>query len=314
MAEASFEPFRHALAAYASAAAAARSAIPYLAEGCDAGDKLVVHVSGDVRACLADSDLRQAVAGAEVLGDVVDHPHQTLWTLRQLGERAARDGYRLRVLFEIDARAHDPLDWARAETAANVVLADLPVRALCLCDIRSTHRLAFADLMCAHPEVWNDGACDSNAQYLETRRHLRTLDSRRSPDPLEAWPAKEKIPLIGLAELAAIRAALEPMLDAAGIAPARGEDFLESVFQVCVNAIMHGGLSAEVSLWDTETSVLCRVRDDGDGLVDPLMGYVPPLAGLSAAGTSLWAARQLCDHLTATSEPEGFTVRMTVNA
>jgi hypothetical protein len=247
------------------------------------------------------------------LGDVVQHPHQTLWALRQLGEKAARDGRLLRVLFEIDAIAHDPLDWARAEAAANVVLAGLPIKSLCLCDLTATHRLALADLMCAHPKVWRDGMSIANVEYVETRTHLRALDARRSPDPLEAWPATERIPLGEVGELATVRAALEPLLHGAGIAPTRQEDFLESVFQVCVNAIMHGGERAEVRIWDTESSVLCRVRDDGRGLDDPLMGYLPPTNGLSSPGTSLWAARQLCDHLTTTLEPEGFTVRMTVN-
>jgi anti-sigma regulatory factor (Ser/Thr protein kinase) len=314
MPDTSSDGFRHALSAYSSADAAAHAAIPYLVEGRDAHDTLVVHVSPPVLECLAASVVGAAVDRATVLGDVVNHPHQMLWTLRQLGQDARRDDRRLRVLFEIDASAHDPLDWARAETAANAVLADLPVRALCLCDVRAAHRLALADLMCAHPEVWRDGVADSNAEYIETRNHLRALDSRRSPDPLEAWPARERIPLRGLPELAAVRAALEPMLDAAGIGQSRREDFLEGVFQVCVNAIMHGGDKAEVRLWDTEASVLCRVRDDGQGLVDPLMGYVPPSDSLSEAGTSLWAARQLCDHLTTTFEPEGFTVRMTVSA
>ena len=104
------------------------------------------------------------------------------------------------------------------------------------------------------------------------------------------------------------------MLDAAGVADPRREDFLEGVFQVCENAIVHGGRSAEVRLWDADGSVLCRVRDGGTGPAGPLMGYRPPANGFSTPGTGLWAARQLCDQLTTMHEPAGFTVRMTVNA
>src|SRR5207247_11184098 len=158
----------------------------------------------------------------------------------------------LRVLFEVDALAHDPLDWARAEAAANVVLRDVPVQALCLCDIKATHRLALTELMCAHPDLWRDGASGVNPEYVAPGDQLRGLDSRRSPDPLEAWPAREKIPLTGVDALGHVRAALEPMLRAAGVGKSRREDFMEGVFQVCANAILHGGETAEVRLWDTD--------------------------------------------------------------
>jgi anti-sigma regulatory factor (Ser/Thr protein kinase) len=306
--------FRHALSMYTSPEHAAECAAPYLMDGHEAGETLIVQVSPDVRECLASTFDGPALAASIDLGDVVDHPHQTLWALRQLADEAMTAGARLRVLFELDATANDPLDWARAEAAANAVLAGRPIRELCVCDVMATHRLVLADLMWAHPDLWHDGVSDANPEYIDAGNHLRSLDARRSPDPLEAWPAKQQIALADIAELAAVRSALEPMLQRAGIADARQEDFLEGVFQVCVNAIMHGGDMAEVRLWDTEASVLCRVRDDGAGPADPLMGYVPPKNGLSSPGTSLWAARQLCDHLTTTIEPEGFTVRMTVNA
>jgi anti-sigma regulatory factor (Ser/Thr protein kinase) len=305
---------RHVLAVYASAERAAEAVFAYAAEGLDDGDTLVVWVSPAVRGCLAGSVVGPVLAESEqLLGDVVGHPHQALWAVQQLAVQAAQEGRRLRVVFELDDAAHDPLDWARAETAANTALADLPVAGLCLCDARASHRLALVELIRAHPSVWLDGPT-ANTEYIETRAHLRALDSRRSPDPLEAWPASKQISLSGPADLAGVRSSLEPMLVAAGVADSRREDFLEGVFQVCVNAAMHGGDKAEVRLWDTDRSVLCRVRDSGSGLEDPLMGYLPPANGLSTPGTGLWAARQLCDHLTTTLEPEGFTVRMTVNA
>jgi anti-sigma regulatory factor (Ser/Thr protein kinase) len=310
--------FRHALSTYNAPEEAAATAVPYLRDGFDRRETVAVHVSPAVQACLDATEVGHALKAKEELGDVVQHPHQTLWALRQLADAAGRRGSRLRVLFELDALAHDPLDWARAEAAANAVLNDSPVQALCLCDVTATHRLALAELMRAHPELWRDGAGGGNPEYVTPRNQLRVLDSRRSPDPLEAWPAKRTISLDGgVPGLAGVRSAVQPMLDAAGVSNGRQQDFLEAVFQVCVNALMHGGEKAEVRFWDTSASVLCRVRDDGEGLSDPLMGYLPPLNGLngwSTAGTSLWAARQLCDHMTATMEPEGFTVRMTVNA
>jgi anti-sigma regulatory factor (Ser/Thr protein kinase) len=315
MSDSSTTGFRHAISTYDAPEEAAVAVVPYLGEGFDAGDIVAMRVSPAIRACLARTPIAPSLGALADLGDVVHHPHQTLWTLRQLAEEARQSAGRLRVLFEIDAAAHDPLDWARAEAAANTVLRDVSVRGLCLCDVTATHRLALAELMRAHPHLWRDGDVDINPEFVTARNHLRALDSRRSPDPLEAWPAKEHILIAGLDELGDVRSALRPMLDRARIGRNRQEDFLEGVFQVCVNAIMHGGEKAEVRLWDTSASVLCRVRDDGEGLADPLMGYIPPLNGLAAAhGTSLWAARQLCDHMTTTLEPEGFTVRMTVNA
>jgi anti-sigma regulatory factor (Ser/Thr protein kinase) len=314
VAHTSSDGLSHVLAVYASAERAAETAIAYLAHGREPGETVVAHVSPRVRRCLAGTALDPVLAESEqLLGDVVGHPHQALWAVWQLAEEAARDGGRLRVIAEIDGAGHDPLDWARAETAANTALAGRPVRVLCLCDVRALDRLALDDIMSAHPSVWLDGPT-ANSEYVESRAHLRALDSRRAPDPLEAWPAKRQIRLAGPAELAAVRSEVQATLDAVGVADARREDFLEGVFQVCENAIVHGGDEAEVRLWATEGSVFCRVRDGGPGLADPLMGYLPPANGMSTPGTGLWAARQLCDHLTTTLEPEGFTVRMTVNA
>jgi len=62
----------------------------------------------------------------------------------------------------------------------------------------------------------------------------------------------------------------------------------------------------------TKDRLLCQVRDSGSGLPDPLAGYQPPDRTVPGAGMGLWSARQLCDMVTTTVEPEGFTVRLSI--
>ena len=110
-----------------------------------------------------------------------------------------------------------------------------------------------------------------------------------------------------------MRQIIEDGLAITAIETDRSEDFLAAVFEVAANALLHGGTTASAVIWAMPDRVLCRIRDDGPGLSDPLSGYEPP-TGPGRPGSGLWSARQLCDRLTTTMEPQGFTVRLHVFA
>jgi hypothetical protein len=59
--------------------------------------------------------------------------------------------------------------------------------------------------------------------------------------------------------------------------------------------------------------VLCAVTDQGPGFDDPLAGYAPlDTRHLDRGGAGLWLARQCCDRLDMSTDPDGFTVRLSI--
>ena len=240
------------------------------------------------------------------------HPHQLLWGLYQICAEDLRTFPGVRVVSEMAASSEDYTDWGRMEAVANVALRDLPVRGLCLANSAELMLPQERILACTHPTMHTRVGTVPNPNFQRTRSMMRRLDRQIERDPMEAVPPHATSPLVSGADLAALRELIQSALVTAAIEPTRQEEFLEAVFEVATNALLHGGSSGSAAIWAGSGRVLCRIRDDGPGLDDPLSGYLPPLNGQGRGTSGLWTARQLCDRLTTTLEPDGFTVRLHV--
>ena len=64
-------------------------------------------------------------------------------------------------------------------------------------------------------------------------------------------------------------------------------------------------------LWTGPGTLVCTASDAGPRPDDPFTGYGPAHGEhLSAGGTGLWLARQLCDHVAIRRSPHGVSVRL----
>jgi anti-sigma regulatory factor (Ser/Thr protein kinase) len=97
-----------------------------------------------------------------------------------------------------------------------------------------------------------------------------------------------------------------------GLPDDRVQDFLVAVTEMVANAMQHGDNRAELALWVAAAGVVCDVYDQGQGLDDPLAGFLPPGGDDAPKGIGLWVARQLSDTLAISSGPDGTVVRLTI--
>jgi anti-sigma regulatory factor (Ser/Thr protein kinase) len=79
--------------------------------------------------------------------------------------------------------------------------------------------------------------------------------------------------------------------------------------EVFGNAYRHGGDAVSVQVGRVGERFLCEVADEGPGIDDPLVGFLPPRPG-HTEGAGLWVARQLTRRLELVPSPHGTNVRL----
>lgn len=302
--------YRHDLHVYAEPSAIPKVVVPFLEDGLTAGDFVVVRTSDETWQTLASQLTSPAEVTVNPLADLESHPHQALWGLRQLlDEAGAADSRPARVWSDSRIARLPASDWVRAESVLNELFKSSALWALCSTEEAATRSGLIEGALRTHPTL---AARDDseNPRYQPPREYLRAVDTMRAPDPIEATPPRCGRELTTVTDLASARADLEAVLEATELDADRKADLVHAVFEVSANALLHGGPTATFHIWLTAERFLCRVRDDGPGYDDPLTGYLPPQQWSSTPGQGLWIARQLCDMMTTTQEPEGFTVRL----
>jgi anti-sigma regulatory factor (Ser/Thr protein kinase) len=77
------------------------------------------------------------------------------------------------------------------------------------------------------------------------------------------------------------------------------------------NATRHGGEALSVRVGRVGDRFVCEIADDGSGIDDPIVGFLPPRQG-HTEGAGLWVARQLTRKLELVPAARGATVRLSV--
>lgn len=128
-------------------------------------------------------------------------------------------------------------------------------------------------------------------------------DEHRLPDP----PAGALPLAFGHGPLEGVR---QFVVDHVGGTLGAGElsDLLVAVTEVAGNSLMHGGGAGTVRVWNTDTGVVCEVRDRG-WIRQPLVGRARPTFD-QENGRGLWMVNQLCDLVQLRSSPAGTVVRL----
>ncbi|HEX6262498.1 MAG TPA: anti-sigma factor RsbA family regulatory protein, partial [Actinomycetota bacterium] len=205
------------------------------------------------------------------------HPHHAsrLRAVHELVSGAPR-GSRLRLVGEPiwPERPEEVLEWQRFESALNAVLAPFPASLLCLYDAGSLDPGILETAGRTHP----------GAGYEEPETFLRAHRGEPFPPPRSAEVVehvRDPAWARGLALDRAIRA---------GVGGDAAVGLSIAVNEVLMNALLHGGGEASLSMWEEGASFVCQVEDEGPGIADPLAGYRPPAN--RTGGRGLWIARQ----------------------
>ncbi len=311
--------------------------VPFVAEGLESGEKVLVAVPTDRAALLQNALSEEAPSeeapwegsrseypdgGAGVLfldspmarpGGRPASPAAAIAAYRKLFDAHLGDGVsRLRLVAEVPPALSpaDHLAWAQYEAAIGAAFGGTAVTIVCPYDLRSSPPAVLVRVEHTHPDLWRDGRRRPSPGYTDPASALRAM-------PSEAMAVEDFPPALVLRlgpEVSIPRDALRVVAVRAGLGPDRLDDLLLAFTEVATNALIHGSSVARAKVWASNGTVVCTVTDSGPGVDDPLVGLVPPSHGAEPdpGGLGLWVARQLCDTLDLVRGPQGTTVRFVV--
>jgi serine/threonine-protein kinase RsbW len=117
---------------------------------------------------------------------------------------------------------------------------------------------------------------------------------------------------VGAAGISEVRRRVADVARRAGLGQDRLDRFIVAVNEIAINAVQHGGGTAEVTIAADGSRVTVTVTDDGGGIDRDVSVTLPPPDRLNGRG--LWLAHQLCDDVSIDSSAAGTRVRLIADA
>jgi anti-sigma regulatory factor (Ser/Thr protein kinase) len=302
----------HVGAVVDSHAAGVRALVTFVDEGLRGDDLTVLTCPPETveevlaalgeRAGPVESDERISLVGVR--------PPDALVVTRKLVERAAGTGSgRLRIAAEVRFGG-DLFGWRegeRYEAAANVVLAESPLTALCVYDRSALPAPLVESARRTHPLLLGEGGASANPSFTDPRTFVRRLPVPR--EAVESGPPAFAID--DVSSLPALRHALGAVLERIVPDEEQRGDLHLAVSEVAANAFRHGIRPVSARVWADRSRIVCTVTDRGRLFDDPLAGYVPAHGlDLGRGGMGLWLARKLWDTVDLVAGEQGLTVRL----
>lgn len=302
----SADAFAHQLLVYRSTDELVEATVPFVRDGVRDGDAVLMVASPDkleaVRSRLSPDE--EAAVSFESAWRRYARPGVALTEFQQFINEHCGEGRRVRVVGEA------PMGWMRQayqrqlccnDAAFNVVAHAPGASVVCPVDARETHAEVLDGLRRSHPEVVEAGARRANPAFTEPSELLAREFNQPLPEP--HGEAEELVPDEPASARSFVDDRLADLLDAD-----RRNDFVTAVHEVVANAFTHAVMD-RLRLWHEDEHVVCEVRDEGNGLPDPLVGYRPPTLE-QTSGWGLWLARQLTEVVEMHTGPQGSVVRL----
>jgi anti-sigma regulatory factor (Ser/Thr protein kinase) len=284
----------------------ARDAGAFLCAGLDADEAVIAVGTREKRSLLRDV-MGSRCTLVEFLDrdtvytrpeDVLARYDSTVRTFLRAGVRA------IRVYGELppcDTQAEWD-GWISYEAILNRAFAGRPVSILCGYDARDLSESALAKGLLAHPRVLA-GDLHENRRYREPDGLVEFLAA--SPETL---PDMQPVRCADDQEL---KDRLVREMTTAGVPRDRVGEMLLAAVEVLSNARRHGSGVRSVRVGRAGDRFVCEISDFGDGIRDPLAGYLPP-SPEALEGAGLWVARQLTSRLELVPSSDGLSVRLWV--
>ena len=173
--------FAHEACVYDTDAAVRARVLPFVEEGLDRGEPVVV-VAGDAVRHLLDAALGKRVDDLEVYAPSDSFwfgGHETLATYYESMQPLLEAGVPWRLVGEPTWLATPGGEvWSRFESVANVAFADFPYYSLCLHDRRVLSPALVDNARRTHPLVWDGGEVVPSPLFTQIQRPLMTVALR----------------------------------------------------------------------------------------------------------------------------------------
>jgi anti-sigma regulatory factor (Ser/Thr protein kinase) len=303
----SVDRFRHEALLYAGWAGFVAGTVPFIRDGVQAGEPVLVVESVDkiemLRVALGDD--ADAVLFAD-MAEVGANPARIIPAWHDFVSRHGAEGRRLRGIGEPiwKGRSADELiECQRHESLLNVAFGHgRPWWLLCPYDTEKLDESVIEEARRSHEFV-------TERSTMMVSEIFRGLEASGAPFdvPLPEPGTEFGQMTFGPSDLAAVRALVSRHARAAGI-EARGAELVTALNEVATNSIRHGGGSGTLRVWQEDSTLLCEIRDSGR-FDKPLADRERPSQSASAP-RGLWLANQLCDLVQIRTLAGGTVVRL----
>lgn len=300
------EGFVHEALLYAGEEAFLSGTLPFVREGLERGEPVLVAVGGrKIDRLRAALDGNRSVLYADMT-EVGSNPAHIIPLWRDfVGDRAGDRPVRgIGEPIWPERSAAELVECQRHESLLNLAFAEAPaLRLLCPYDVSALPGAVVEEARRSHPYLVENGAREESPTY-------RGVDAIAAPfdEPLRRPPAAARELRFEGASLASVRGFVYEVAGEAGLTASQTHDVALAVNELATNTVHHGGGEGVVRAWNEEETFVCEV-EDGGRIEDPLVGRRRPGHG-QRGGRGLWIANQLCDLVQVRSFAEGSTVRV----
>jgi anti-sigma regulatory factor (Ser/Thr protein kinase) len=291
----------HELFAYDDDSAFERHMPPFVAEGVDEGEAVVVVLTAANRELMGDA--LGAVSDRVTFVACEDHYTRPEAALADYDAnvrgylRNGATGVRLCGELPDFERDDEWAGWVGYEAILNRAFAHYPVQIMCVYDERRLPGSVVDGARRAHPDLAGD-VHGPNPEFGDPADVVRTAMRR----PVEPLPELTALP--DGSDALAFRSELRRALAEARVPDADARGMLIAADEVLANAHRHGGGTSLVRCGRVGDRFVCEIADHGAGYDDPLAGYLPPRPQ-ATDGAGLWVARQLTRDLDLLPTPNG---------
>lgn len=298
--------YRHEAFLYSGFAEFVSGTISFIRRALDAGDPVLVVVSGEKIGLLRQELGAEAenVSFADMAG-VGDNPARIIavWQAFVAAHAGARQ------LWGIGEPVHperSPTELAECqlhEALLNVAFdAATPFWLLCPYDLEALAADVIDEAERTHPFI-------ARVDRRQASSAFRLIDLADPFDrPLPARPADAATMSFQIGRLRRVRAFVAAQATHAGLDRESSAAIVLAVTEIATNSLRHGGGHGELCAWVQDGSLVCEVSDRGH-ITSPLVGRLQPVLD-GQGGAGLWVANQLCDLVQIFSSPRGTTVRV----
>jgi anti-sigma regulatory factor (Ser/Thr protein kinase) len=301
--------FRHETLFYAGDDEFLAGTVPFIEDGLDASEPILVAVGGERIALIKD-----ALDGAgEHVGFLDMHalgrnPARIIPEWQRFLGMAAPDGAPVRGIGEPiwPGRSRAELvECERHESLLNVAFdGGQGWRLLCPYDVERLDDDILAGARRNHPVI--AGACGRHASssYVSANAGSGPFDGEL-PAPRGVV---ERTCVASAEGLSPMREWLACWAADAQMSAGNVQQLVLAVNELASNSVCYGGGAGTVRAWREDSKIVCEVGDDGH-LDEPLAGRMQPTA-VQSTGRGLWLVNQLCDLVQIRSSREGTSVRV----
>lgn len=296
--------FSHEAAFYRGLDDFVRTVLPFVREGIEGGEAILVALPPDRLAALRDALGSDADAVTFVdMRELGANPACIIPEWRRFLEESVGDGP-VRGVGEPVWSGRRPVEVEEAElheALLNLAFDDGPAwRLLCPYDVSELPGEVVEEAVRNHP-LAETALVDVTYGGHE---HALEVFAASLPEP----EASTDVIAFGAEDLAGLRSVVGRLSDQAGLGREAADDLVLAAHELATNSVCHGGGHGTLRTWSERDAFVLEISDPGM-IEDPLVGR-DVMHELSEHGRGVWMANQLCDLVQVRSGVGGTVVRL----